>query len=621
VQSAFDSEGKVGSVSSRGAGHAPHIFANAFHYNDKGVMDRLRLGNGLWEGSTINSRYQTTQITLGTSSGGTELLKLDYNYGSNGNNGNVLSQTITVPTIGTATGFVTTQAYTYDALNRLATVAETQYGQTTADWRQQFGFDPYGNRAMGTGTTQTFGRNSTETQSLIGPDPTVSTSSNRITNRTGEHYEFDASGNMTKDALGNRSVYDIENHQTEYYYVANTGSIPDAKYYYDGDGKRIKKVVGTETTVFVYDPTGRLVAEYTVGVNANPSPQTNYITTDTLGSTRLVTNGAGQVVARHDYLPFGDEIYGLGGRTSAQGFSQPDTTRKRFTGYEHDTETGLDFAQARYYGNGLGRFTSVDPILESAQSSDPQTWNRFILVVNNPLKYVDPTGMRGESAWDRLTKKERRLIGSILIRERHGRHTETAKEAFNRLLGKKLSGADQVDNVVAAMRTMLDVTGARSDGPIWQRLRSLYFLQSGDGMKIPVGAIGYMFTLKPVNGWFQTPMSEFIAVLEHNNYVANMQIAGYDERDIIGDHKNSIRFSTPSPEAFAPHWVQQPDYASNQIDLHIDPSNSNCSDCNLGDKLGAGIKHLMSHPTAVITRISLQIQRNANMTNLPITSP
>jgi RHS repeat-associated protein len=304
-----------------------------------------------------------------------------------------MSRTITVPTIGTATGFVATQDYTYDQLNRLATVTEKQYGQTTPDWRQQFGYDPYGNRAMGTGSTLTFGRNSTETQSLIGPDPTVSTSTNRITNKTGEHYEFDASGNMTKDALGNRSVYDIENHQTEYYYATNSGSTPDAKYFYDGDGKRIKKVVGTETIVFVYDAAGKLTAEYTLGITAPTNPQTTYITTDTLGSTRLVTNGAGQVVARHDYLPFGDEIYGFGGRTSAQGFAQPDTTRQRFTGYEHDTETGLDFAEARYYGNGLGRFTGVDPVLESAKATSPQSWNRFIYCINNPNRYVDPSGL------------------------------------------------------------------------------------------------------------------------------------------------------------------------------------------------------------------------------------
>lgn len=409
VMNTFDSEGKNDSVSSRGNGHAPRIHANAFHYNDKGVLDRLRLGNGLWEGMTANNRFQTTQITLGTTSGGNDLLKLDYNYGSTANNGNVLNQTITVPTIGSATGFVATQDYTYDQLNRLATVAETQYGLTTPDWRQQFGYDRYGNRSMGTGSGQTFGRNTVETQELIGIDPQVSTVNNRITNRTGELYEFDASGNMTKDAMGNRSVYDIENHQTEYYYSINTGSTADAKYYYDGDGKRIKKVVGSQETRFIYDAAGKLAAEYTVCVTANPTPQTNYVTFDTLGSTRLVTNGAGQVVARHDYLPFGDEIYGLGGRTSAQGFAQPDTIRQRFTGYEKDTESGLDFAQARYYGKGLGRFTGVDPLLESAKIGIPQSWNRYSYCVNNPVNLIDPSGLDPTWAWIQLSNGYRQF--------------------------------------------------------------------------------------------------------------------------------------------------------------------------------------------------------------------
>jgi RHS repeat-associated protein len=180
--------------------------------------------------------------------------------------------------------------------------------------------------------------------------------------------------------------------------LANSGTIPDATYFYDGDGKRIKKVVGAETTIFVYDVGEKLVAEYTLGVTANPSPQTSYITADTLGST-LVTNGAGQVVARHDYLPFGDEIYGLGGRTTAQGFAQPDTTRQRFTGYELDTETGLDFAQARYYGNGLGRFTGADPSMESMILIVPQSWNRYTYCHNNPINLTDPSGLDPTYLW------------------------------------------------------------------------------------------------------------------------------------------------------------------------------------------------------------------------------
>lgn len=79
------------------------------------------------------------------------------------------------------------------------------------------------------------------------------------------------------------------------------------------------------------------------------------------------------------------------------------------TSYERDTETELDFAQARYYGNSLGRFTTIDPyniILESKSEknvekskaklfdylSKPQQWNRYSYVANNPLIFVDPKG-------------------------------------------------------------------------------------------------------------------------------------------------------------------------------------------------------------------------------------
>jgi RHS repeat-associated protein len=62
------------------------------------------------------------------------------------------------------------------------------------------------------------------------------------------------------------------------------------------------------------------------------------------------------------------------------------------TEYERDTETGLDFAQARYLASVQGRFTSVDPLQESATLWNPQSWNRYTYVLNNPLVYIDPTG-------------------------------------------------------------------------------------------------------------------------------------------------------------------------------------------------------------------------------------
>jgi RHS repeat-associated protein len=57
----------------------------------------MRLGNGLWETTQFNSRLQPTQIGLGSGSQTQDKVRLDYSYGTTQNNGNVLSQTITVP--------------------------------------------------------------------------------------------------------------------------------------------------------------------------------------------------------------------------------------------------------------------------------------------------------------------------------------------------------------------------------------------------------------------------------------------------------------------------------------------------------------------------------------------
>jgi RHS repeat-associated protein len=67
--------------------------------------------------------------------------------------------------------------------------------------------------------------------------------------------------------------------------------------------------------------------------------------------------------------------------------------RQHFTGYERDAETGLDYAQARYYSNQAGRFTSPDPLLGSAKLQLPQSWNRYAYCINMPLVYTDRTGL------------------------------------------------------------------------------------------------------------------------------------------------------------------------------------------------------------------------------------
>jgi RHS repeat-associated protein len=66
---------------------------------------------------------------------------------------------------------------------------------------------------------------------------------------------------------------------------------------------------------------------------------------------------------------------------------------KQFTQKERDEESGLDYFEARYYSSIQGRFTSVDPLMASGNAIDPQTWNRYVYVSNNPLRYVDDNGL------------------------------------------------------------------------------------------------------------------------------------------------------------------------------------------------------------------------------------
>jgi RHS repeat-associated protein len=97
---------------------------------------------------------------------------------------------------------------------------------------------------------------------------------------------------------------------------------------------------------------------------------------------------------RHDYLPFGEELFApISGRSAAQGYSGGDGVRQQFTSKERDVETGLDYFGARYYASTQGRFTGTDPLLSSGRLEDPQTWNRYSYTLNNPLCLLDPTGM------------------------------------------------------------------------------------------------------------------------------------------------------------------------------------------------------------------------------------
>jgi RHS repeat-associated protein len=363
-----------------------------YPYTADGRIANMKLGNGLFESREYNTPGMPTLYKLGDLLGSGNRTQLEYNFSGTQNNGNLESQVITRP------GGSWTQAFpptSYDGMNRLIAASEV------SGYSRTYGYDRWGNRYVATST------------GLAHPDTSEPTSSgdfntnNQLRTSPGV-YNYDAAGNQLKYGAFTL-VYDAENRNTT---VTSTGS-GSGSYAYDGDGRRIKKVWtpagGTAvTTYYAYDALGQLAAEYST--QAPTSTGTSYIFSDMLGSVRTITSSSKTVTECYDYLPFGRMLSSSdNGRISVGSIvngtfqscypAAPDTpdtqltsaTEQKFTGKERDAETELDYFGARYYSGAQGRFLSSDNP-KFSEVSDPQSWNLYSYVGNNPIVRVDPLG-------------------------------------------------------------------------------------------------------------------------------------------------------------------------------------------------------------------------------------
>ena len=378
-----DAAGRPVQASGTKAGETAKTYRSSVTFASHGAMVSAKLGNNLWESMSYNGRLQPTLVGVSTAQvGPNDVLSLGYVWTSptSQNNGNVWQQTIGTP------GFSQTQTYEYDGLNRISSAKEN----SGTSWRRDFGYDVYGNMWVSLNTALP----------VSATMPTQLSHFSAATNRLAG-VAYDDAGNQLGVSPSVAS-YDGEGRMISDQAVILSNTY-ERTYFYDGRGKRVRKV-GTENgvrvadTVFVYDAFGKAVAEYSTSSGTNG---TEYLSADPLGSTRLVTNDAAGVLARRDYLPFGEEIpAGIGGRPGE--FEATTGQSRRFTGKERDAETGLDYFGARYLSAAQGRFTSPDPhnIITEASSeeefgsflSNPQNWNRYAYVTNNPLSITDPDG-------------------------------------------------------------------------------------------------------------------------------------------------------------------------------------------------------------------------------------
>jgi RHS repeat-associated protein len=323
------------------------------------------------------------------------------NAGSFAPNGNLLNVADSV------TGAWT---YTYDNLNRLvgaAAVASALQGMENyyAGLQTGFGYDAFGNRTVMT-------QGGTPAHSVPSSSTAYYTaSSNQVASMT-----YDAAGDVIYDGL-NSYLYDAEGRlcAVRNYVGVLTG------YLYDAAGTRVAKgslatfscnfapTNFTPATSWVLGPGGEQVTEYAVSGGASAWAHTNafsagqlqatYHDTGTyfyLGdwlATKRVEVGASGCISAYAGLPFGDGLTPV----SVRGYAScVDATEHHFTGKEYDAESGNDYFEARYYASSMGRWMSPDPDMTLKRIlPNPQRWNRYAYVINNPLALVDPNGL-----WD-----------------------------------------------------------------------------------------------------------------------------------------------------------------------------------------------------------------------------
>ncbi len=386
-----------------------NTYSSNISWFPNGDLASLSLGPSLLtEQYCQSSRLQLIGTRLGPQGGGTttncssssDLLNLGFNYGaSQYNSGNLIGESFNTP-------LNASQVFTYDAYDRLSQASETG----TATWSQTYKYDVNGYANLSNGNRY-ISANTGSPSPIALPSFTPQSNSwfnsyNQLTN-SALGIQYDSAGNLT--VIGSYTFkYDAENRQ----YNATVGGTANT-YAYDGEGRRVQKVAGGATTQYVYDAGGEVAAEYSS--SAPPDAGTLYLTTDPLGTSRMVTTGTGFVIGYHDHLPFGEEIQaGIDGRSSFWGAT--DGVTHKFTGKERDAETagsgmqGLDYFETRYLSSAQGRFTSPDKFPwwnlqhsekdeEKKQFADyignPQNWNMYTYVLNNPLNHTDPTGMLG----------------------------------------------------------------------------------------------------------------------------------------------------------------------------------------------------------------------------------
>lgn len=345
--------------------HPPNLVSNV----QNGVNGPISyaLGNGLNVAATydslgrLNGRWVCSGSSQANCTGGTQIY--GFTLSQKGSRIPGLCDTVINQCLG----------YGYDEFNRLTSLSGQQ--------NFSYVYDRYGNRTQ-------------QNAPQGGPAPSYSfnTSTNQIVG-----LGYDAAGNLTSDGF-HSYTYDAEGN------VLQVDGGATATYVYDALNHRVRENVGTNATEFVYNAQGQRASIWNATTGAIIQGQVywgsmpvsfrengvRFQHQDYLGTERMRTNWAGSIESTFTSLPFGDNF----------ALSGPDIDQHHFAQLDHDSESSTEHAQFRQYSSIQGRWHSPDPHDGSYDASNPQSFNRYSYVGNNPLSAIDPLGLSTIKAGD-----------------------------------------------------------------------------------------------------------------------------------------------------------------------------------------------------------------------------
>ena len=266
-------------------------------------------------------------------------------------------------------------------------------------------------------------------------------------------YTYDANGNLTKDL--NKGITGITYNCLN---LPNAVTFSDGStitYIYSADGTKLRTVhkIGSVTTTTDY--CGNVIYENNTakllltgeGYISLSDKKYHYYLQDHQGNNRVVVDKDGNVKETNHYYPFG-------GVFASTGSVQP----YKYNGKELDTKKGLNWYDygAREYDAVLGRFTTMDPMAEKYYAVSPYTY-----CVNNPIKFVDPTGMLTESPqtgsirlsfWDKIKNAFNDLFSFTVDIS-----SEEAKQKTAQKYNRQMSTLQSLNDGVEAVNTVMSI--------------------------------------------------------------------------------------------------------------------------------------------------------------------